>query len=76
LSAFLNRPDHLTRAAREIERWRDTVSAAARTPLPAGAAVQETTAAGSDGIQFLSDPSTARAASGAILEAVRAARAR
>jgi pimeloyl-ACP methyl ester carboxylesterase len=32
--AFLNRPNHLTRGGRELERWTDIVEIAARAPLP------------------------------------------
>ncbi len=33
LGAFLNRPDHLTRAANELSRWDDTIQLAAASPL-------------------------------------------
>ena len=32
VSAFLNRPDHLTRSARELSRWNDTVRLGFRRP--------------------------------------------
>jgi pimeloyl-ACP methyl ester carboxylesterase len=36
LGAFLNRPDHLTRAASELSRWDDTVRLGAAIPIDAG----------------------------------------
>ena len=34
LATFLNRPDHLTRSARELVRWDDAVAAGASATLP------------------------------------------
>jgi pimeloyl-ACP methyl ester carboxylesterase len=36
LGAFLNRPDHLTRAAGELSRWDDTIQLGSAIPLDAG----------------------------------------
>ena len=38
VSAFLNRPDHLTRSARELSRWNDTVRLGFRRPARCGSA--------------------------------------
>jgi pimeloyl-ACP methyl ester carboxylesterase len=69
MRAFLNRPDHLTRAARELDRWQETIALAARAPLPAAATVTE-------GVGSLSNQRAAAIATRAILDAVRAAKPR
>jgi pimeloyl-ACP methyl ester carboxylesterase len=33
LAAFLNRPDHLTRSAQELSRWKDAIRLAAESPV-------------------------------------------
>ena len=70
LRAFLNRPDHLTRAARELGRWDDTVTLASAAVLPARLYVTEVRTGLSDGVDFLSDEREAAAATRAILAAV------
>ena len=74
--AFLNRPDHLTRAAAEVAKWDDAVTMAAGTSL--GAEVSTTTVQVSDGdrIAFLSDPADIERVVGAIDEAVTTSRVR
>jgi len=76
LRAFLNRPDHLTRAARELSRWDDTVALAQRAPLGDGLLVVRVDAAGRDKVAFLTDRQQAAAVEGAVLEAVAGVRAK
>jgi len=71
--AFLNRPDHLTRSARELARWDDTVALASAAVLPAGVRVIEVGAARPGGVDFLSDQADAAKVSHAILGAAAAA---
>ena len=70
MRAFLNRPDHLTRAARELGRWDDTVALASAVVLPARLYVAEVRTGLSDGVVFLSEEREAAAATRAILRAV------
>jgi pimeloyl-ACP methyl ester carboxylesterase len=76
LKAFLNRPDHLTRAARELSRWGDTVAMADAAPqrqtLPATQVVLE----GSDRVALLADRKDAQDVAMAISRAVAVWRAR
>lgn len=74
VSAFLNRPDHLTRAARELARWDETVRLAAGAPIGPRLPVMRVSAAGDDRVAFLSDPARAEAAVAAIISAVRTVR--
>jgi pimeloyl-ACP methyl ester carboxylesterase len=68
-AAFLNRPDHLTRAAREISRWNDTVRLAADSPVEGLAVVREDVRPAGE-VSFLTDAADAAKASAAILRAV------
>jgi thioesterase domain-containing protein len=70
--AFLNRPDHLTRAAREMARWDDAVALASGAVLPERLHVIEIRAGRPGGVDFLSDPADAAMVSRAILRAVAA----
>jgi pimeloyl-ACP methyl ester carboxylesterase len=71
MKTFLNRPDHLTRAAIEINEWDGIVDRAARAELPERIAVSRTDAAGTtDPLALLSDTNEAAKASAAILTAV------
>ena len=70
MRAFLNRPDHLTRAARELGRWDDTVALASAVVLPARLYVADVRTGLSDGVVFLSEEREAAAATRAILRAV------
>lgn len=72
--AFLNRPDHLTRAAREMARWDDAVVFASAARLPVHLRVIEVRAGRSGGVDFLSDEADAAAVTRAILSAVTAAK--
>ena len=70
LSAFLNRPDHLTRAAREVARWDETVRLAAGVHLDDRVRVIRVAASGEDRIAFLNERAEADAATASIMEAV------
>ena len=70
---FLNRPDHLTRAAREMARWDEAVALASAAVLPERLHVIEVRAGRRGGVDFLSDQSDAAVVSRAILGAVAAA---
>jgi pimeloyl-ACP methyl ester carboxylesterase len=74
LRAFLNRPDHLTRAAREVARWDEAVTTAAAAPLRPGLPVV-TVATGLREFSFLTDPAQADVVSAALEEAVERVRA-
>lgn len=73
-SAFLNRPDHLTRSAREISRWEETVRGAAAAPIKSEISVIRIAAAGSDRLALLTDRGQAARVTAAIVKAVAAAR--
>lgn len=75
MRAFLNRPDHLTRSAEELERWDETVQLAAAGPLPAGVMVEDVTGAGSAPAHYLTDTTDARRVAAAIITTVRRVRA-
>jgi pimeloyl-ACP methyl ester carboxylesterase len=70
LSAFLNRPDHLTRAARELSRWDEAVRIAAAAPLRPGIRVVRLVASGSDHVALLTNHEQADRVTAAILNAV------
>ena len=71
--AFLNRPDHLTRAAREMARWDEAVALASAARLPERLRVIEVRAGRPGGVDFLSNQADAVAVSSAILSAVKTA---
>jgi pimeloyl-ACP methyl ester carboxylesterase len=74
LKAFLNRPDHLTRSARELSQWDDAVALAREAPLREDLPVVRVVATGDDQVAFLTDAAQAGAATTAVLGAVAAAR--
>jgi hypothetical protein len=76
LRAFLNRPDHLARSAREIQAWDLTVGMAARMEIPDAIPVFEVTASGREAIAFITDPHEIDVAVQAIEGAVAQARRR
>jgi pimeloyl-ACP methyl ester carboxylesterase len=76
LTAFLNRPDHLTRASLELARWDDVVSKSAAAALPPALAVTEITVGGQGPVTFLGTRESAGRATAAILAAVHAVRRR
>jgi pimeloyl-ACP methyl ester carboxylesterase len=53
--AFLNRPDHLARAAAEVMKWEDAARMAAATPLPADMPAFTIDAGGRERLAFLTD---------------------
>jgi len=69
LVAFLNRPDHLAQAARELSREDELMALAAASPLPDVPVTRMTVAAGRR-VAFLVDKSAADRVSAAIVETV------
>jgi pimeloyl-ACP methyl ester carboxylesterase len=74
LRSFLNRPDHLTRAAGELARWDDAVRRSEAAPLPGDLPVVQVEVEGRDRIALLADQRNATDVSDAIVRAVRRAR--
>jgi pimeloyl-ACP methyl ester carboxylesterase len=70
MKSFLNRPDHLTRAANEMARWNDTVNLADMAPLSPGLPVVPVSVNGTDRVTFLTDSSRATEVTAAITTAV------
>lgn len=75
LASFLNRPDHLTRAGRELDEWEAIAERAAAAALPAHIPVRRVEVAGPARVALLTDQAAAAAATEAILAAVTAVRA-
>jgi pimeloyl-ACP methyl ester carboxylesterase len=81
-SSFLNRPDHLTRASREVKRWNDAVQLGEAAELERIPVVTVQTIEGTtlDDEYFemrtplLSDPAVAKRAAARIVDVVEAAR--
>ena len=71
LRAFLNRPDHLTRAALELGRWEETVALAAAAPVSPDVPVVRLGDAAAERPEFLTDPAGADAVTAAIREVVK-----
>ena len=61
MRAFLFRPDHLTRASREIDAWSTTVALASEAALPSSIRVERVFTAGHVPGRFLTSPSDAAA---------------
>ena len=76
LRAFLNRPDHLTRAAVEINEWDETIKRAAASQPAAGTHVVTVDLGTRDRIAFLTSPAAVEQVVRAIGDTVTAARAR
>jgi pimeloyl-ACP methyl ester carboxylesterase len=76
LRAFLNRPDHLSRAAREIAEWDLTVRMAADAALRSDLPTSVVEASGPDRVAFLTDAFEIAKAVAAIEDAVRKVRSR
>jgi pimeloyl-ACP methyl ester carboxylesterase len=74
LSAFLNRPDHLTRSAGELSRWNDTVRLASAVPLDPGLRVIRLESGGTAQSAGLNDSAQARVVSTAIARVVETVR--
>lgn len=71
MQAFLNRPDHLTRAAEELAQWNETIQLAHEAPVPPQI-IDETIAIGRGPAQYLTDPGDA----GRVVAAITAVVAR
>jgi pimeloyl-ACP methyl ester carboxylesterase len=71
MTAFLNRPDHLTRAASELARWDDAVRLAGGVALPPDLSVVSVRIGGTDRVAFLTDSSRAAEVTSAIVGAVK-----
>ena len=76
LTTFLNRPDHLTRAASELERWDEVIGTANSAPQRQSLPVTQVAIDGRDQIALLADPRNAHEVAAAIVRAVKVARAR
>lgn len=76
LRAFLNRPDHLTRAAVEIDDWNETVTLAAATQPATSTEVVNVDLGTRDRIAFLTSPAAVDHVVRAIGDAVANARTR
>ena len=74
LKAFLNRPDHLTRAAGELSRWDDTIAMADGAALRQTLPVTQVALEGSDRVALLADRKDAQDVANAIVRAVTRAR--
>jgi pimeloyl-ACP methyl ester carboxylesterase len=70
MAAFLNRPDHLTRAASELARWDDTVRLANDAALPLDLSVVPISTSGPERVAFLTNPSRAAEVTSAIVRTV------
>jgi len=74
LRSFLNRPDHLARASRELARWNEVIALSEAAPLPRDLPVVQVEVEGRDRIGLLADDRNARDVSDAIVRAVKRAR--
>jgi pimeloyl-ACP methyl ester carboxylesterase len=70
VSAFLNRPDHLTRSAGELSRWNETVRLGSAVPLDPSLRVLRLEAGGTARSAGLNDSAQARVVSTAIANLV------
>jgi pimeloyl-ACP methyl ester carboxylesterase len=76
LRAFLNRPDHLTRAAGELARRDDIVMMSEAATLPSSLPVTRVEVEGDDRVALLANRQNAQEVSDAIAGAVKRARSR
>ena len=76
LRAFLNRPDHLTRAAAELARWDEAVELAGVAAIDPDITVVRLEAAGREHAALLTDAGLARKASDAIRGVTASVRAK
>ncbi len=74
LHAFLNRPDHLSRAAAELSGWKEAMADAAGAQPAAGIQIVTVDAGTRDRIAFLTSPAAVDRVVSAIERAVRASR--
>jgi len=75
LSAFLNRPDHLTRAAAELARWDDTVTMASGAAVGLSIPSARVEAAGPSHTALLTDSARGAAVASTIRAVVARVRA-
>jgi pimeloyl-ACP methyl ester carboxylesterase len=71
MTAFLNRPDHLTRAANELDRWNDAVRLADGVSLAPDLSVASVRTDGPERVVFLTDSARAAEVTSAIVRAAR-----
>lgn len=71
LRAFLNRPDHLTRAALELGRWEETVARAGSAPIPPHVQIVQIASAAPDPAGFLTDAADATTLTAALREVIK-----
>jgi pimeloyl-ACP methyl ester carboxylesterase len=76
LRAYLNRPDHLTRAAAEVAKWDVASRMAAGTPLSADVPTSTVHVSDRDRIAFLTDAADIERVVAAIEQAIRTSRER
>jgi pimeloyl-ACP methyl ester carboxylesterase len=76
LRTFLNRPDHLTRAASELARWDDTIMLSEAATLRRGLPVTQVQVEGDDRVALLAHRRNAQEVTDAIAGAVRRVRSR
>ena len=74
LHAFLNRPDHLTRAAAELSRWDDTVRLSAAAPLPSDLSILRLEDDNPTGAAVVNNEAEARTISAAITNIIETVR--
>ena len=74
LRAFLNRPDHLTRAALELARWNQAVTLSAATPLDPTLPVVRVEGAGPSHTALLTDSARGAVVAAAIRSMVEQVR--
>jgi pimeloyl-ACP methyl ester carboxylesterase len=74
MATFLNRPDHLTRSARELARWDDVVTAGGGAALPPQLPVRRISTSASGRVAFLTREADAGSVNAAIFETVRTLR--
>jgi pimeloyl-ACP methyl ester carboxylesterase len=72
--AFLNRPDHLTRAAAEVAKWDEAIGTAASRPVPSRVSTVTVDARDHDRIAFLTDPADVDRVVAAVEDAVQRSR--
>ena len=70
LRAFLNRPDHLTRAAAELARWNDTIMLSEAAALRRGLPLTQVEVEGDDRVALLATRRNAQDVTDAIARAV------
>ncbi len=75
LSSFLNRPDHLTRAASELARWDETVQMAEAAPLRRQLPLTQVQVEGRDRVALLANRRDGQDVADAIARAIRTVRA-